>query len=229
MALGVQGQLGGGFGNFNAGPGLDNAFKADPTSGFAMPAAGGAAPSGAATSVPAWMTNPLVGLGIAGVGAFASFLGARSQKNHFNDMQGRIDQALSPEALDETYQGLLGRSSGAIQAMRTDSRLQGQAQGGAAMAQFRRAGLSGVGETVSQGIQSGITSRSQRASEAFKFELMKQAQQQQYAQVQAMQGLMQTPFGGVSPAQASLAGAGAGLEAFGNSAYAEQFYGRRAQ
>lgn len=182
--------------------------------------------TGAATGA-SFLANPLVGLGIAGVGAFTSFLGARSQRKFFDDISGRIEDTLSPQGFQSRYRDLLGQNAGFEQSALAASRIQAEAQGAGTAARFRRAGLSGVGETLAQGVQSGVASRSRRARDAFRMELAKQAREQQFAEARALQGLLQTPYGAVSPTSAALSGAGVGLEAWQNAKFAEQLAGRR--
>lgn len=173
------------------------------------------------------LANPLVGLGIAGVGAFTSFLGARRQRKFFEDIQGRFEEALSDEAIGARYRSFLAENRGAFTAQERDVRVEAEARATGAAARFRRAGLSGIGETVGAGIKANISTRARRARDVFRVELLKQARETQFAEAQAIRGLLSTPYGAVSPASAAIGGAGAGLEAFQNARFAEQFAGRR--
>jgi len=183
---------------------------------------------GLATAGAGFLGGPFALPLMAGIGAFSSFLGARSSNNRFKDLQDRFDTAGSQDRLDEIFRRNLGRQSGAFSASQRGEQAQAQASGNAAAARFRRAGLSGVGEDVGEGISAGVNLNAQRARDSFRLEILKNSQQQQQQEQASILALMQTPHGGVSPTSAALGGAGAGIEAVQNARFAEQFYGRRA-
>ena len=160
---------------------------------------------------------------IAAIGAFSSFLGARSSQG----LEQRFTEAGSEERLDEIFRANLGRQSGAFAASQRGERARAEARGGATVARFRRAGLTGVGEGVAQGVRAGVSLNAQRARDSFRLEILKNSQRQQQQEQAALLSLMGTPHGGVSPTSAALGGAGAGIEAVQNARFAEQFFGKR--
>lgn len=165
------------------------------------------------------------GLG-AGIGALSQFLGAQSQRKFFEDIQGQIDESLSSDAVGARFRDLLGIAQPGLQARARDARIGAEARGDEVSARFRRAGLTGAGESVAAGVKAGTSIRAQNAMDAVKLDLFTNAQQLQLAKARSLAGLLQTPFGAVSPAAAGVAGAGSGLEAVASAEFANQLSGR---
>ena len=172
------------------------------------------------------LSNPFVAGGVVAAGALSNFLGANRQSSFYNDLQGRITGASSPDRLDAIFRTLIQAESGTFNRISRGEQLGAQTSAERTRASFRRAGLSGVGESVAGGADISAFLKGQRARDVFRIELLKRAQDQQRLEVNSLMGLLNTPFGAVSPASAALSGAGTGIEALVNAKYAEQLAGR---
>ena len=172
------------------------------------------------------MPGPLVGLAATGVGAFTSFLGAQSQRRFFENLTGEVRGTFGVGPQQQRFQNLLKLNQPFLASGEASARGMAATEGERVAGRFRRAGLSGIGEDQAAGARRAAFSRSRRASDAFKLELARQAQEQIIGERQALMGILQSPFGAVSPAAAAVSGAGTGLEAFVNANFAEQLAGR---
>lgn len=171
-----------------------------------------------------------IGMGIAtiGGGLLQGFLGGNAQKSFYDDMNARITAASSEARGNQIYGNLVARNAGSFNQLALDQRMLAQNNADSSSAAFSRAGLSGIGESQKRSADIGAYLKGRSARDAYKLELQQLAGQQQNREVAAIQSLMQTPYGSVSPASSALAGAGSGMEAFVNARYADQMAGRSA-
>lgn len=160
-----------------------------------------------------------------GVGLLQGYLQGNTQRDRYNRFQTRLNEISSPEYLNRLTQQMRTQRAGEFSAITRGSQLSGQAAADATRARFARAGLSGVGERVSRGAETQAIMQGRQTSARLSMEIARMAAQQRDAELRSMQALMNTPYGNVSPISSAIAGAGSGLEAAVNAAYANELAG----
>jgi hypothetical protein len=162
----------------------------------------------------------------AAIGGLSQFLGANRQKSFFDEMSGRLDTVRSPEHFNELFGNLRSTASPFMQDFRegTFQAATSTARGTSAVGQRR--GFGSVSGLQAEGAASAVFAKGRATESAFAIEQMKLASAQQDAEARDIANLLGTPYGAVSPAQAAMAGGGAGLEAVNTARYFETLAGR---
>lgn len=162
-----------------------------------------------------------------GVGALSQWLGANQQQKFFNQMQERLTTIRSPEHLRQLFGEQRRMASPYLNDLQVGTNMRATSAARSVSAQGQRRGFGAVSGLQAEGAVNDLFMGRRQTESALALEQLKMAMAQQDSQARDVMGLLQTPYGAVSPAQSALAGGGVGLEAVQTANYFETLAGRR--
>jgi hypothetical protein len=176
----------------------------------------------AGTTALSFLSGPTGMAVTTGLGLLQGWLQGRAQ----SQLRNRINEVSSPDYLFGLQAQFARQQAGQFADIARAEQLGAQTAADRTRARYNRAGLSGVGDAVAQNAEIGSFLTGRAAANRLKLESLRMAQEQRNAELQALSGLMGTPYGSASPMSMAIAGAGTGLEAAVKAAYANQMSGR---